>query len=177
MIYRTYISSVLIALIVLAQTPSGPIVELSLIVTDKDRKSLKSINKDEIRIVEDKVEQTVLSVEPDNRPTDYGLLIDCSNERMADQVVKRFLRAQGIGSIANVLLTHGDTSHVSGFRIISEEFAPQAVLTSAVRARSRIYRGILAQLEQFSGVVKKVSAGDSVFIVTASNPLVAVRTA
>lgn len=62
-----------------AQKPSGPIVELSLIVTDKDRKSLKSINKDEIRIIEDKIEQTVLSVEPDNRPIDYGLLIDSSN--------------------------------------------------------------------------------------------------
>ena len=62
-----------------AQKPSAPIAELSLIVTDKDRKSLKSINKDEIRIIEDKIEQTVLSVEPDNRPIDYGLLIDSSN--------------------------------------------------------------------------------------------------
>ena len=88
MTYRTYISIVLILLVVpqvffaqdpLAPKPSGPIVELSLIVTDKDRKSLKSINKDEIRIVEDKVEQTILSLESDNRPIDYALLIDCSN--------------------------------------------------------------------------------------------------
>ena len=88
MTYRTYISIVLILLLVPqvffaqdppAQNPSGPIVKLSLIVTDKDRKSINSIGKDEIRIIEDKVEQTVLSVEPDNRPIDYGLLIDCSN--------------------------------------------------------------------------------------------------
>ncbi len=79
MTYRTYISIVLLALIVFAQNPAGPVVELSLIVTNKNRKSLKAINKDEIRIIEDKVEQTVLSVERDDRPIDYGLLIDCSN--------------------------------------------------------------------------------------------------
>ena len=88
MTYRTCTSIVLILLVVPhvffaqdppAPKPSGPIVELSLIVTDKDRKSLKSINKDEIRIIEDKVEQTVLTVERDDRPIDYGLLIDSSN--------------------------------------------------------------------------------------------------
>lgn len=62
-----------------APKPSGPVVELSLIVTDKDRQSFDTISKDEIRITEDKVEQTVLSVERDNRPIDYGLLIDSSN--------------------------------------------------------------------------------------------------
>ena len=62
-----------------AQKPDGPVVELSLIVTDKDRESLKTISKDEVRIVEDKVEQTVLSVERDNRPIDYAVLIDSSN--------------------------------------------------------------------------------------------------
>ena len=96
MSFKTCTSIILILLVVPqvvfaqdppAPKPSGPIVELSLIVTDKDRKSLKSINKDEIRIIEDKVEQTVLGVEPDNRPIDYGLLIDCSNS------LRRFLGA------------------------------------------------------------------------------------
>lgn len=61
------------------EKPAGPIVELSVIVTDKDRESLRTITKDQVRIVEDKVEQTVLSVERDDRPIDYGLLIDSSN--------------------------------------------------------------------------------------------------
>ena len=60
-----------------APKPSGPTVDLSLIVTDKDGRSL-SVSKDEIRIIEDKVEQTVLNVERDTRPIDYGLVIDCS---------------------------------------------------------------------------------------------------
>ena len=57
---------------------SGPRVELSLIVTDKDKKAVSSISKETIRIVEDKVEQTVLSVEADERPIDYALVIDSS---------------------------------------------------------------------------------------------------
>ena len=96
MTYRTYISIVLILLVVpqvfFAQDPptpqpAGPMVELSLIVTDKDRKSLKSLSKDNIRIVEDRVEQTVLRVERDDRPIDYGLLIDSSNS------LRRFIGA------------------------------------------------------------------------------------
>src|SRR5687767_12823493 len=57
---------------------AGPRVELSLIVTDKSKKLVNTIRKDELRVVEEKVEQVVESVEPDNRPTDYGLVIDGS---------------------------------------------------------------------------------------------------
>ena len=75
---------ILIVLALLAQDPvppkpAGPIVELSMIVTDKDRKSVEMIDKSDIRIIEDKVEQTVLSVERDDRPMDYALIIDSSN--------------------------------------------------------------------------------------------------
>lgn len=57
---------------------TGPKVELSLIVTDKSKKSVNSILRDELRVVEEKVEQVVESVEQDNRATDYGLVIDGS---------------------------------------------------------------------------------------------------
>ena len=61
-----------------AQKPAGPIVELNLIVTDKDRNPVDKIGKDEIQISEDKVKQTVLSVERDDRSIAYGLVIDNS---------------------------------------------------------------------------------------------------
>jgi Ca-activated chloride channel homolog len=61
-----------------AQSPSGPKVELSLIVTDKANKPVNTINKADIRVIEDKVEQTVLSVEADERPVDCALVIDTS---------------------------------------------------------------------------------------------------
>ena len=58
--------------------PAGPMVGLSLIVTDKDGKGVNSIRKDQIRVVEDGAEQTVVSIEPDERPVDCVLLIDAS---------------------------------------------------------------------------------------------------
>lgn len=61
-----------------AAKPAGPTVRLSLIVTDAKDKSLDAISKEDLHVLEDKVEQTVLSVEPDVRPIDLGIAIDAS---------------------------------------------------------------------------------------------------
>lgn len=58
--------------------PAGPEVALSLIVTDKNNKGLNSIRQDQVRVFESKVEQTILSIEPDERPVDYVLAVDSS---------------------------------------------------------------------------------------------------
>ena len=57
-------------------SPSGPVVALSMIATDKDGKGLNSIRKDEIRVFENQIEQTVLGLEADERPVDYVIVID-----------------------------------------------------------------------------------------------------
>lgn len=56
----------------------SPVVQLSLIVTDKNNKGVTSISKDQIRVFEDKDEQIVLSIEPDERAVDFVLLVDSS---------------------------------------------------------------------------------------------------
>lgn len=56
----------------------GPVVELSLIVTDAAKNSLDKVNKEDVHVFEDKAEQTVLSVERDERPVDCILAIDSS---------------------------------------------------------------------------------------------------
>ena len=61
-----------------AAKPAGPTVQLSLIVTDSKNKPVNTISKEDIHLVEDKIEQTVLSLDPDVRPVDLGLLIDAS---------------------------------------------------------------------------------------------------
>ncbi len=61
-----------------APPPAGPQVALSLIVTDKDGKGVNSIRKDQIRVFEDGNEQTVVAIEPDERPVDCVLLIDAT---------------------------------------------------------------------------------------------------
>lgn len=59
-----------------APTPSGPVVALSMIVTDKDGKGLTSIRKDELRVFENQIEQTILGIEADERPVDYVIVVD-----------------------------------------------------------------------------------------------------
>jgi len=61
-----------------AQQPVDTTVSLSMIVTDKDNKRVNNIRNDQIRVFEDKVEQTILSIEADSRPVDYGIVIDAS---------------------------------------------------------------------------------------------------
>src|SRR3982750_993263 len=70
--------------------PAGPAVQLSLIVTDSKNKSLNTISKEDIHLVEDKTEQTVLSLDPDVRPVDLGLLIDSSGSvrNLRDSIVE-----------------------------------------------------------------------------------------
>jgi Ca-activated chloride channel homolog len=58
---------------------SGPLVELSLIVTDRENKSIRELRKEErVLVFEDKIEQTILSVDVDERPVDLGIAIDAS---------------------------------------------------------------------------------------------------
>lgn len=59
-------------------SPAGSPVSLSLIVTDNENKGVSSIRKDQIRIFEGKVEQTIISIEADERPADYCIAIDGS---------------------------------------------------------------------------------------------------
>jgi Ca-activated chloride channel family protein len=60
----------------LAQQP--PPVNLSMIVTDTKNKGVNTIRKDQIRVFEGKQEQQIISVEADERPVDYGIVIDAS---------------------------------------------------------------------------------------------------
>ncbi|HZE62573.1 MAG TPA: VWA domain-containing protein [Pyrinomonadaceae bacterium] len=59
-------------------TPSAAQVSLSLIVTDKSDHSLDEIRKEDIKVFEGKVEQTLLLLERDQRPIDFGIAIDTS---------------------------------------------------------------------------------------------------
>ena len=79
------IFALLLAPLVLAQDPNqpadkppGPTVALSLILTDVNKQPVKSVNKEDIRIIEEKLEQTLLNVDTDERPIDYALVIDSS---------------------------------------------------------------------------------------------------
>jgi len=113
-------------------TPSiGPQVRLRLIVTDKSDHSIDEIRKEDIKVFEEHVEQTILSLDRDQRPIDFGIAIDCSGsfkqlttpalsavqtiiqrKRPADEVfIERFIssdkieRMQEFTAIESLLLT------------------------------------------------------------------------
>ena len=58
--------------------PAGPLVNLSLIVVDSKDRTIELVEKDNIRVVENKVEQSILSVERDERPMDIVIAIDAT---------------------------------------------------------------------------------------------------
>lgn len=90
------------------------------------------------------------------------LLVDCSDERAAQRILKPFLHSQGYRDAPPLLLTHGDKSHVGGFSFMEAEFSPPRVLTSPLPSRSKAYRDILAALEERPDRWRKIGAGDEV---------------
>lgn len=123
-----------------APKPSGRTVELSVIVTGADKKSVTELRKEDVHVFEDKIEQTVQSIIVDERPVDCGLLIDSSasmrallsanletarqiivNRRPEDQVfILRFISSDKIQMVQNftnninLLVNALDTFYVEG---------------------------------------------------------------
>ena len=86
-----------------------------------------------------------LWVDPPGRHHD--LLIDTGDVRAVDWVVAPFLKAEGRRRIPALLLTHGDTRHVSGAPALLREFEIGQVLVGPGNPRSVVYRRSLEVLQ------------------------------
>ncbi len=104
------------------------------------------------------VRGTPLLIDAPGRSDD--LLLNCSNERGAEQLLRRFLHGQGFGSIRNVALTHADADHAGGFTNVLAEFSPRAVFVPSNKSRSRVFRNALAEAEKNPVLLRKISAGE-----------------
>jgi ComEC/Rec2-related protein len=93
---------------------------------------------------------------------DRDLLVDCGTESAANFLAKPFLRAQGVNTLPNLALTHGDQRRIGGFKIIADAFHPALTYTSPARSRSPAYRATLQQLEATPARGKTISVGDHV---------------
>ncbi|HKG46087.1 MAG TPA: VWA domain-containing protein [Pyrinomonadaceae bacterium] len=129
-----------------AASPSGPTVELSLIVTNSAKKSLDKINKEDVHVFEDKDEQTVLSVERDERPIDCLVAIDSSgsfrslfvtaleaaklvvmNRRSEDEImIERFISSDKIQSV--IKFTRDEKALVAALDMLYVERGQSAVI-------------------------------------------------
>ncbi|MEQ2007396.1 MAG: ComEC/Rec2 family competence protein [Limisphaerales bacterium] len=114
--------------------------------------------RDEVRLTV--VGQGANAIISDAPGRDRDLLVDCGSESAANFLVKPFLRAQGVNTLPNLALTHGDQRRVGGFKLIHTEFKPARSFTSPARSRSPAYRDALKQLEATPSHAKTVSAGD-----------------
>ena len=92
----------------------GTVVRLSLIVTDKSNKGITSIRKDQIRVFEDKDEQKVLSIEPDERAVDLVLLVDSSGSF-------KWLYQSAIDAAKLLILNRRPVDHVAVVRFVSTD--------------------------------------------------------
>ena len=135
---------------------AGPKVELSLIVTDKSNKSVATFGKEELRVIEEKVEQVVESVEPDTRPTDYGLIIDSSgsirsilrdivesaaqiiqNRRASDQIfIERFVSSDKITILQD--FTQDNSALLQSLRKFVVEGGQSAVIDALYFGAERV---------------------------------------
>jgi beta-lactamase superfamily II metal-dependent hydrolase len=101
---------------------------------------------------------SVLVFDGPGRSRDH--LINCSNARSAEQLVRRFLRAQGFGSIPALILSQGDVNHAGGAPLVMAEFAPRTIYTGRTVSRSRPYRQLLAEIKAVPGLLRNISTGD-----------------
>ena len=88
-------------------------------------------------------------------------LVDCGSESSVDQVVKPYLRAQGVNRLANFLLTHGEINYTGGAQSIHQVFHPANLYAGAQHFRSPAYNEFQAATRGESVWRKPLSAGDA----------------
>lgn len=87
------------------------------------------------------------------------LLLDTGDGESAENILRPFLKAQGVNSLTALALTHGDVRHVGGAPLIRQTFGARRVLASPLRFRSSPYRAVMAQFESLPGGVRFTHSG------------------
>jgi len=75
------------------------------------------------------------------------LLIDTGDDRAVRWVVAPFLQAQGRRHLPALLLSHGDSRHVSGVPALLQDFKVGQVVVAPGKPRSSVYRRSLEALQ------------------------------
>lgn len=103
------------------------------------------------------------------------VLVDTGNTNALQFVVKPFLRAQGVNSLATLVLTHGDLQHVGGAEMATVLFPAKHVCASPVRFRSSAYRRTLERFKNVPGLLQLLHRDERLGIWTILHPDVADR--
>lgn len=78
-------------------------------------------------------------------------LVDTGDAIAAEGLVRLVLQAQGVNTLASLVLTHGDVRHVGGARELLERHPARRVVVSPVRFRSTAYREVVDAIRERIG--------------------------
>jgi competence protein ComEC len=98
------------------------------------------------------------------------ILVDCGAANAVEFTTKPFLRAQGVNTLPNLLLTHGDVHHVGGAEIVADLFSVKQVYASAIHFRSPPYRKLIETFSLKPGRVKSINRNDKIGLWTVLHP-------
>jgi competence protein ComEC len=73
-------------------------------------------------------------------------LVDCGNDAGVARTAKPFLQAHGVNRLGSFVLTHGEAAFTGGARLVTGNFEPYRLYTSALNFRSPTYRAFIAGL-------------------------------
>jgi competence protein ComEC len=90
------------------------------------------------------------------------LLVDCGSVNSVEFTTKPFLRAQGVNTLPNFLLTHGDIHHVGGAELVANLFSVKHIHASAVHFRSPAYRDAMNVFDRRPGWVRSINRNDRI---------------
>jgi competence protein ComEC len=98
------------------------------------------------------------------------LLIDCGALNSVEFTTKPFLRAQGVNTLPNLLLTHGDIHHVGGAELVANSFSAKHIYASAIHFRSPAYRNVMNIFERGPGWLRCINRNDRIGSWTVLHP-------
>lgn len=98
------------------------------------------------------------------------VLIDCGAVNAVEFTTKPFLRAQGVNTLPNLLLTHGDVHHVGGAEIVADLFSVKQIYASAIHFRSPAYRSLMETFSRKVGWLRTINRNDTIGSWTVLHP-------
>jgi ComEC/Rec2-related protein len=90
------------------------------------------------------------------------LLIDPGSTNCVQLTTKPYLRAQGVNTLAGMLLTHGDVRHTGGAALAADLFRVKQVCASAIRFRSPAYRHAMTRFGGQRELVRTIERSSQV---------------
>jgi competence protein ComEC len=90
------------------------------------------------------------------------VLVDCGTINAVEFTTKPFLRAQGVNTLPNLVLTHGDIHHVGGAELVANLFSVKHIFASTIHFRSSAYQNLMNIFDRKPGWVRTINRNDRI---------------